>query len=154
MTFTFDVAKEGAAFGVTANALMPTAYSRMIEAVPDRTFVEWMREQLPPEPVAAAALYLVSADATVSGAVFSTGGGRLARVAWYEAQGVIDRAITPERVGDLIDRASDMSGAVLADSQQTEIELYMRAFPMTDGRIAKSLPAEAFTAPRPAKKDS
>jgi NAD(P)-dependent dehydrogenase (short-subunit alcohol dehydrogenase family) len=150
---TFDIAKEGAAFGINANALMPTAYSRMIEAVPDKLFVDWMREQLAPEHVAAVALYLVSADAAVSGALFSTGGGRLARVAWQEAEGVIDRDITPERAGAHIDRASDMSAAVLADSQQAEIELYMRAFPMADGRVARSLPAEAFTAPRPAKKD-
>lgn len=151
---TYDVAKEGAVLGVNVNALMPTAYSRIIEAVPDRTFVEWIREQLPPEPVAAVALYLVSTEAKVSGALFSTGGGRLARVAWHEAQGAIDRDVTPERVCDLINRASDISGATLVDSQQAEIELYMRAFPMADGRVAKSLPAEAFTAPRPAKKDS
>ena len=150
---TFDIAKEGAVLGINANALMPSAYSRMIEAVPDRTFVEWMREQLPPESVAAVALYLVSAEVKVSGALFSTGGGRLARVQWHEAEGVIDRALTPERTGALIERASDMSSATLADSQQTEIELYMRAFPMADGRVARSLPAEAFTEPRPDKRD-
>jgi NAD(P)-dependent dehydrogenase (short-subunit alcohol dehydrogenase family) len=148
---TFDVAKEGASLGIHANALMPTSYSRMIEAVPDRTFVDWMREQLPPEAVAAVALYLTSADATVTGALFSTGGGRLARVAWQEAEGVIDRNITPEGVATLIDHASDMSVAVMAVSQQTEIELYMRAFPMADGRRAHSLPAEAFVGQRSAE---
>ncbi len=148
---TFDVAQEGAVSGILANALMPTAYSRMIEAVPDETFVAWMREQLPPEAVAAVATYLVSVEATVTGALFSTGGGRLARVAWHEAEGAIDRNLTPEGVAALIERASDMSASAVADSQQTEIELYMRAFPMADGRRAQSLRAEAFTASRPAK---
>ena len=134
---TFDAAKEGAAHGIQVNALMPSAYSRMIEAVPDRLFVDWMREQLPPESVAAVATYLVSAEARVTGAVFSTGGGRLARVAWVEAPGVIERNIMPERVGDLIGPASEMSAPVLVDSQQAEIELYMRAFPMSDGRVVK-----------------
>lgn len=145
---TFDAAREGAAAGILVNALMPTAYSRMIEAVPDRLFVEWMREQLPPEAVAAVAVYLVSAAANVSGALFSTGGGRLARVTWMEAQGVLDKAITPERVAELIDPASEMSHAFCADSQQSEIGLYMRAFPMKDGRTAKTLPAEAFSRPQ------
>ncbi|QGZ96159.1 SDR family NAD(P)-dependent oxidoreductase [Terricaulis silvestris] len=146
---TFDAAKEGAALGIHVNALMPSAYSRMIEAVPDRTFIDWMREQLPAESVAAVAIYLVSSEARATGAVFSTGGGRLARVAWVEAEGVIERDVAPERVADLIDRASDMSGATLVDSQQAEIELYMRAFPMADGRVAKTLPASAFAKPRP-----
>jgi NAD(P)-dependent dehydrogenase (short-subunit alcohol dehydrogenase family) len=150
---TFDAAKEGAVLGILANALMPTAYSRMIEAVPDRLFVEWMREQLPPERVAAVALYLVSDASQATGNVFSTGGGRIARVAWCEAVGVLDTSITPERACELIDRASDMSGARLVDSQQSEIELYMRAFPMADGRIAKSLSAEAFASGRTHKKE-
>jgi NAD(P)-dependent dehydrogenase (short-subunit alcohol dehydrogenase family) len=144
---TLDSAKEGEAIGIQVNALMPSAYSRMIEAVPDRLFVDWMREQLTPESVAAVATYLVSRDTSVTGAVISTGGGRLARVAWVEAAGVIEREITPERVADLIDRASDMSAATLVDSQQAEIELYMRAFPMADGRVVKSLPASAFRKP-------
>jgi hypothetical protein len=42
-----------------------------------------------------------------------------------------------------------MSAAQLVESQQAEIELYMRAFPMADGRIAKSVSAEAFAARRP-----
>ncbi|MEQ1808455.1 MAG: SDR family NAD(P)-dependent oxidoreductase [Terricaulis sp.] len=141
---TFDIAQEGAAHGIQANALLPTAYSRMIEAVPDRLFVDWMREQLPPEKVAAVALFLVSAGSSVTGALFSTGGGRLARVAWTEADGVVDRELTAERVGDLIGCAHDMSASALVESQQDEIELYMRAFPMADGRVAKRLSAEAF----------
>lgn len=148
---TFDAAKEGAALGIQANALMPSAYSRMIEAVPDRTFVDWMREQLPPESVAAVAVYLVSSKSRETGRLFSTGGGRVARVAWAEAVGLIERDITPERVGAIIDRASDMADAKLVDSQQAEIELYMQAFPMADGRVAKSLPAEAFTNRKPPK---
>lgn len=143
---TFDAAKEGSALGIQVNALMPSAYSRMIEAVPDRLFVDWMREQLSPESVAAVAIYLVSAQSRATGRLFSTGGGRLARLAWVEAKGVVEPDITPERVGSMIERSSDMSGAKLVDSQQAEIEIYMQAFPMVDGRIAKSLPAEAFTA--------
>jgi hypothetical protein len=65
--------------------------------------------------------------------------------------GLIEQDITPERVGAIIDRASDMADAKLVDSQQAEIELYMQAFPMADGRVAKSLPAEAFTNRRPPK---
>jgi NAD(P)-dependent dehydrogenase (short-subunit alcohol dehydrogenase family) len=146
---TFDVAKEGAPLGILANVLLPTAYSRMIEAVPDPLFVEWMREQLPPERVAAVGAYLVSSASSVNGMLFSTGGGRLARVAWCEAEAVLDRKMTAERAHDLVNRASDMSAAQLVESQQAEIELYMRAFPMADGRIAKSVSAEAFAARRP-----
>ncbi len=143
---TFDAAQEGRAQGIQVNALMPTAYSRMIEAVPDPDFVAWMREQLPAESVAAVAAYLVSAEVEVTGHVFSTGGGRVARIAWCEAQGVREAEISPERTADLIKRASDLSAARLVDSQQAEIELYMQAFPRADGRTVASLSPEAFAA--------
>jgi hypothetical protein len=108
-----------------------------------------VREQLPPENVAAVALFLVSTGCNATGILFSTGGGRLARVAWYEGAGALERGVTAERVGDLIERSLDMSAAGLVESQQSEIELYMSAFPMADGRLARSLSAEAFATRRP-----
>lgn len=150
----FDAAKEGAVHGILANALMPTAYSRMIEAVPDRQFVEWMREQMPPEKVAAAAVYLVSKACGVTGMLFSTGGGRVARIAWCEADGLLDREISAERLADAIHQACAMDHANIVESQQSEIELYMHAFPMADGRRAKSVTAEAFAARRDTDRSS
>jgi NAD(P)-dependent dehydrogenase (short-subunit alcohol dehydrogenase family) len=59
---TRATAKELARFNIRVNALMPTAYTRMIEDIPDdqQPFTE---EEMPPEKVGPAAAYLLSDEA-------------------------------------------------------------------------------------------
>jgi NAD(P)-dependent dehydrogenase (short-subunit alcohol dehydrogenase family) len=87
---TLDAAQEGVAVGISANALLPTAYSRMIEAVPDRNFVAWMKTALAAEKIVPAVLYLLSDQSSATGRIFSAGGGRVARLAYVEAPGLTD----------------------------------------------------------------
>jgi NAD(P)-dependent dehydrogenase (short-subunit alcohol dehydrogenase family) len=121
---TMDTAFEGAGLGIKANALMPTAYSRMIDAVPDKAFVAWMREHMPAERVVAAAIYLVSRRSTVTGRIFSVGGGRLARLAFMASPGLFDAALTAEAVENGIEAAMAMDGAVLVESHADDVALY------------------------------
>ena len=75
---TLDTAAEGRPLGIHVNALMPVAYTRMIEGIPDPNFVAWFRKHMAPEKVAAAIAFFLSADSQVTGHVLSAGGGRLA----------------------------------------------------------------------------
>ena len=121
---TLDNAREGEAIGVCVNALMPTAYSRMIEAAPSKAFVDWMRETMPASKVAAAALYLVSRASSITGRIFSVGGGRLARVAYMTTPGLIDPKISPETVRDRIGEALCMDEPILLDRHEDEVRLH------------------------------
>jgi NAD(P)-dependent dehydrogenase (short-subunit alcohol dehydrogenase family) len=66
---------EGARYGITANAVMPVARTRMTQMM-----LGELSEHLAPELVAPLVVYLVSRECTVTHGVFSAAGGRYARV--------------------------------------------------------------------------
>lgn len=120
---TVDNAREGEALGIRVNAVMPTAYSRMIEAAPDKAFVAWMREHMPAEMLVSPVLYMVSSDCAVSGQVFSIGGGRFARVAPMASQGIADPALTPEAARDRIAEATAMNDPILLNTHADALRI-------------------------------
>lgn len=126
---TLDGAIEGRAHGIQVNAMMPTALSRMIEQIPDPTFVAWFRANFPSALVAAGALPLLSRDSEITGRIFSIGGGRLARVAFTEARGWTDPALTPELAAAHYADAQDMAGALILEAQAESAGLYTELFP-------------------------
>ena len=120
---TVDNAREGEAAGIKVNAVMPTAYSRMIDAAPDKAFVAWMRDNMPAEKVVAAVLYLVSGECEITGQILSVGGGRVARIAYMAAAGIFDPEITPESVRDRIAEATSMDEPILLNRHEDAIRL-------------------------------
>ncbi len=124
---SLDAALEGSGHGILVNALMPCAYSRMIEAVPDPEFVAWMRDNFQAEKVVAAALYLLSEQSEVTGMVFSAGAGRIARLGFVENDGIIAEAIDPEQVRTSIKQVVDLADARPVGSQGDEMALYTAA---------------------------
>jgi NAD(P)-dependent dehydrogenase (short-subunit alcohol dehydrogenase family) len=117
--FTIIAARELKRYGITVNAMMPHAQTRMTEGLRERTADEIaMRD---PRWIAAVVVWLASAQShDVTGRVFEAGGGILAALeGWHRGPGAepIDDA---ERIGpvlrDLAARArrnADMSGADL-----------------------------------------
>jgi len=93
---SLDAAVAGREHGILVNAMMPAAYSRLIRGIPDAGFVEWFRRNLPPEKVAPVAAWLLSAQCQLTGRILSVGGGRVARVAFAESEGWVDREISAE----------------------------------------------------------
>lgn len=74
---TRTVSSEMYRHGVRVNALVPNAYTRMTETVPEE-HRPYTREEMPPERVAALAAYLVSEYATdVTGCTLYAGGDRV-----------------------------------------------------------------------------
>lgn len=150
---TLDAALEGREHGILVNAILPSAYSRMIEQIPDARFVDWFRRHLPPEKVAAVAAYLLCERCTLHGRMLAVGGGRVARIAFVEGTGWFDRDITSESIAAQIERATDMSGARILDFQEDAMRLLcetlapLGATPILDrsavvgaGRIAARAP--------------
>lgn len=125
---TLDAAVEGREHGIVVNAIMPSAFSRMIAQIPDPAFVDWFRRHLPPEKVAAAAAYLLSAHNRTSGRILSVGGGRVARIAFAEGTGWMDFGITAESVAEHFAQATDMGSATVLDFQVDEMSLLSAAF--------------------------
>jgi len=73
---THVLAIEGAKFNIKANAIAPSAGTRMTEEI----FGEELSKQLAPEYVSPLVAYLAHEDCPVSGEVFTVGAGRMARV--------------------------------------------------------------------------
>lgn len=129
---TLDAAQEGKHCGICVNGFMPVAGTRMIDQIPDAHFVNWMRSHFPPEKVAAAMVYFLSRNSTITGHIISTGGGRVARVVFAEGAGIVDKQITAETLQLRVDEALNINSAALLEFQADEMARYYRDFSTAD----------------------
>lgn len=120
-------ATEGKADGILINGIWPVGNTRLVGALTDDALIEWMKK-FPPHLVAEAMIYFCSDQVTSSGEIFSVGGGRVARNAFYNAEGFRDPQLTAESLARNIAAARDMSDSVLLPDVLTDNE---RFFPVT-----------------------
>jgi NAD(P)-dependent dehydrogenase (short-subunit alcohol dehydrogenase family) len=104
------LAQEGPAHGVLVNAIAPSARTRMTENFLASAYADWLFETMPPEKIAVAAAFLMSEACTLNGEVVALGGGRIARIAFAESDGVITS-------GESIEEVRDAMPKVLADER-------------------------------------
>ena len=130
---TLDAAVEGLEHGILVNAMMPAAYSRMIERIPDIAYVAWFREHLPASKVAAVAAYLMSRTCRLTGRILAVGGGRVARVAFAEGRGWFDAQISAESVAEHIAEVTSMRASRVLNSQPDAMRLLSQALPPAAG---------------------
>jgi len=126
---TFDAAIEGRARDILVNAVMPTAYSRMVEQIPDRATVGWFQRNLPAEKVAAAMAYFLSRESAVTGRVFYTGGGRLGTTQLAENDGIFVRDIDAETVRERLAEVLGTDRLTVTPDQASAGKRYMDALP-------------------------
>jgi NAD(P)-dependent dehydrogenase (short-subunit alcohol dehydrogenase family) len=135
LTLTRQTASEGAPFGIKANAVLPWAFSAMVEKDLESSALKpYMQEKLDPAKVAAACLYLLHRDCPVTGQFISAAGGRVARVVFATARGYSNPRLTPEDVRDnwaqihgTWDVKEPMSDAFELPSLQGEFRLIRKA---------------------------
>ena len=130
---TLDSAIEGRPLGILINAVMPTSYSRMIEQIPDKATVDWFRDNLDPEQVAAAMAWFLSRDCIESGRILVTGGGRLSSLVMAETGEICDPAISAEDIADKLPAVFDEARLTVVRNQAEAGARYFMHFPWTAG---------------------
>jgi NAD(P)-dependent dehydrogenase (short-subunit alcohol dehydrogenase family) len=93
------LAVEGAKYNIKANAIAPVAKTRMTEDL-----LGPAADKLLPESVTPVVTYLASEECSVSGEVYSVGGGRVARVFIGVTPGITDTELSAEMVRDQLDQ--------------------------------------------------
>uniref|UniRef100_A0A7S1WQX4 Uncharacterized protein n=1 Tax=Alexandrium catenella TaxID=2925 RepID=A0A7S1WQX4_ALECA len=107
--FTLTLALEGRKRGILANAIAPSAASRMMETV--RSSEEL--ERLPKQTVANTVAYLCHEACTCTGGVFELGGHWVARLGWRRSRGVrFPQGFTAEDVAAKFQELSDFGEGV------------------------------------------
>lgn len=135
---TRGLAVAGAADGIRVNALLPTAYTRMTETIPDPTFREFLERRFTPQRVANAGAILTHERCPVTGEMFAAGGGRIARVFLGVTEGFVDEDPTPEDIAARLGEIMDPSGFTVPGDRITEFAGYL-------GRLGFDVAALAST---------
>jgi len=139
---TRSLALAGADLGIRANAIMPTAYTRMTATVPDETFRAFMERTFGPERVAAFALVLATDDVPVSGECFLVGGGRIARAFLGVTQGYISDDPTPEDFAAHLEDVLNTDGMFVPVDRASEFNSYLGDLGFGAGLDLKALSAK------------
>lgn len=101
---TKATALEGAPVGVIANAIMPTAYTRLTAQIEDPGFRELLAAEFSPERVAPFVAFLATPEVPCSGEVFAVGAGDVARVVLAVTEHVTSAAPQAEDYREQIER--------------------------------------------------
>jgi len=117
------LAVEGAKNNIKANAIAPVAKTRMTEEL----FGAAM-DQLTPELVTPVVTYLAHEDCSVSGEVYSVGGGRVARVFVGVTPGHYAPELSAEDVRDNLDKIRAEDGYAVPGDLNEEMMLAFKAF--------------------------
>lgn len=110
--FTRSLALDGAESGIKANCIAPGAGTRMADNSDTSEEVKaYMRQAMPPELVAPAALFLAHESCSLNGETLVVQGGRVARMALCENEGYVGDDLTVEAVRDNLTTILDAASA-------------------------------------------
>jgi NAD(P)-dependent dehydrogenase (short-subunit alcohol dehydrogenase family) len=116
------LAIEGAKYNIKANAIAPVAKTRMTEEL-----LGPLADKLEPKFVTPVVTYLVSEECSVTGEVYSVGGGRVARVFIGVTEGITDHELTAETVRDRLTDIRDEQGYAVPASLNEEMGLALKS---------------------------
>jgi len=97
---TRGLAREGAPFGITVNAIEPAGATRMAENLAPSEFRTWFLETMRPELVSPVVAVLAHESCDITGELLVVGGGRVARTVLAETRGYVNPCLTTEDVRD------------------------------------------------------
>ena len=116
------LAVEGAKNNIKVNAIAPVAKTRMTEDL-----LGPVADQLAPEFVTPIVAYLAHESCSVTGEVYSVGGGRVARVFIGVTQGYVNKSLTVEDVANNIDAIRAEDGYAVPANLNEELGLTLKA---------------------------
>jgi NAD(P)-dependent dehydrogenase (short-subunit alcohol dehydrogenase family) len=126
---TRNLATEGLAHGIRANAVAPRAYTRMsashserlssILSIPKEAMDE-INASMPPEMCAPAAAFLAHESCPLNGEVLQVGMGGVARIAVVRAPGLSKAPLTPEDIVQNLDTVLDLREALITETTAIE----------------------------------
>jgi NAD(P)-dependent dehydrogenase (short-subunit alcohol dehydrogenase family) len=119
--FTRVLAIEGAKYNIKANAIAPVAKTRMTESI-----LGPMADKLEPEYVTPIVTYLAHEDCSVTGELYSVGGGRVARIFIGVTPGIVDAELTAETVRDRLEDIRSEEGYAVPTSLNEEMVLALK----------------------------
>ena len=120
--FTRVLAVEGAKNNIKANAIAPVAKTRMTEEL-----LGPVADALGPEFVTPVVAYLAHESCSVTGEVYSVGGGRVARVFIGVTPGYVNKTLTVEDVANNIDEIRAEDGYAVPANLNEEMALALKA---------------------------
>ena len=121
--FTRVLAVEGAKHNIMANAIAPVARTRMTEEL-----LGSLAERLDPSSVSPVVAWLCHEDCTVSGEVFSSGGGRVARFFIGMTQGWYSPSHSVEEIRDNFETIRNEDGYSVPTGPADEFAAILEAF--------------------------
>jgi NAD(P)-dependent dehydrogenase (short-subunit alcohol dehydrogenase family) len=129
------LALEGAAHGITANAVAPNAATRMLDGAmhddtADAAALEAFRAFMPrldPALVSPVVAFLAHESCPLTGEVFSVGGGQVSRYFLGRTAGFCKADLSIEDVRDHLDEIRDESGYTVPSSPADEMELLFQS---------------------------
>jgi NAD(P)-dependent dehydrogenase (short-subunit alcohol dehydrogenase family) len=123
--FTRAVALLGKDSNVKANAVLPTAFTRMTDSIPDPAFRAFMEERFVPERVAGAVALMCHETFAPSGECFLAGGGRMARLFLAVTPGIISEDGTAEDFADHLDDVMNAEDFIIPADRGQEFASYL-----------------------------
>ncbi|MGI8662460.1 MAG: SDR family oxidoreductase [Acidimicrobiales bacterium] len=120
--FTRVLAVEGAKNNIKANAIAPVAKTRMTEEL-----LGPVADALGPEFVTPVVAYLAHESCSVSGEVYSVGGGRVARVFIGVTPGYVNKSLTVEDVAANLEAIRAEEGYEVPNNLNEEMGLALKA---------------------------
>ncbi|CAF1395501.1 unnamed protein product, partial [Didymodactylos carnosus] len=126
------LAIEGSKYGISCNAIAPTAYSRLTQSLlPDDA-----EHGLKPEFVMPLVLYLSHETCDETGSLFEVAGGWIGKVRWEKSSGAVVRKkncpMTPEDVRDNWDKITNFSNPMYHKTQVDQVTHLMDVIKQID----------------------
>jgi NAD(P)-dependent dehydrogenase (short-subunit alcohol dehydrogenase family) len=125
IAFTRALALIGADHDVRANAILPTAFTRMTDTIPDPEFHSFMERRFRPEAVAPVVAALAHESVATSGECFLAGGGRVARLFLGVSDGVVSDDLTAEEAATALGRVMDAKDFTIPPDRAAEFASYL-----------------------------
>jgi NAD(P)-dependent dehydrogenase (short-subunit alcohol dehydrogenase family) len=122
MGLTRALAFDGAPHGITVNAVMPIALTRLTQQIPSATFRGFLEHHFPPSAVAPFVGALLADEVPCSGETFSVGAGIAARVAVATVPGYVAAEPSVDDYLTHFDRVMATDGMWVPAGSMDEVE--------------------------------